>query len=432
MEQLDPETTQSEPGPEQTYRGTPPGKGVIILRILLPLCAIAGGLFVALWLMKTSPEAKPRVKNSNATLVNVQLVEFLPRKVQLTAMGTVRPKQDVSLKPQVSGEIVALSNEFQPGGFFAAGETLLRIDDTDYRLALEQLTGEVARAEAELQLEQGNQLVALKEFELLGEPVSEEEKNLMLRKPQLENLRAALNIARSKQEQTRVNLQRTEITAPFNALVMERYVDLGTRVNSASDLARLVGTDAYWVEVSLPVGQLRWINIPKTQSATGARARIYDRAAWGDALYRDGRVARLSATVEEKGRMARLLVEVADPLALLKENSDKPGLLLNSYVRVDLEGRQLTSTAAISRDFLRDGDTLWIMDREDKLDIRTVEIVFRGEKEVYIASGVATGERLITTILPTPVQGMSLRLSGEGQQQEMVGSVGQAKPAGEQ
>lgn len=428
----EPESPQTAPGPENSDRRPPLGKGVIILRIVLPLLVIGIGLGLSLWLMETGPEAKPRTKNRNATLVNVQTVEFKPRQIRISAMGTVRPKQEVHLKPQVTGKIVAISDEFLPGGFFRTGEVLLRIDDTDYRLTVEQLASDVARAEAELQLEQGNQLVSLKEFELLGEAVSDEEKFLMLRQPQLENLRAALAAAESRLEQARINLQRAEIRAPFNAIVFSREVNLGTRVTTGSDLAMLVGTDAYWVEVSVPVSRLRWIEIPRSRSEHGASVMIYDQAAWGDGVNRVGWVARLSAAIEEKGRMARLLIEVPDPQALEKDNSGKPGLLLHSYVRVEIEGRELMSTAAISRDLLRDDDTVWIMDRDNRLDIRKVEIAFRGEEEIYLTAGLENGERLITSLLPTPVQGMPLRLPGDPEQQEKAELVEQPDKTGKQ
>ena len=186
---------------------------------------------------------------------------------------------------------------------------------------MRQLTTDVAKAESDLQLEQGNQLVAQKEYKLLGETVSDVEKALMLRRPQLENLRATLEAAQAKLEQARVDLARTQIKAPFNAVVQARSADVGARASESTVLATLVGTDAYWVEVSVPVSQLRWIRIPQTDGDQGALVRVYDSAAWGDGVFRQGRVVRLEADLEEQGRMARLLVRVEDPLSLQPDNT---------------------------------------------------------------------------------------------------------------
>jgi RND family efflux transporter MFP subunit len=361
-------------------------------------------------LMQSGPQAKPRIKVRNATLVNVQMLEVGPQMTALSVMGTVKPSREVLLKPQVNGEIISLSNEFLPGGHFRTGERLLQVDPSDYRLAIRRLASDVAKVQAEIQLEQGNQLVAQKEYELLGEQVSDAEKSLMLRQPQLETLQASLEAAQARLDQARLDLQRTEIDTPFNAMVMSREVNLGTRVTSASTLAMLVGTDIYWVEVLVPVSQLRWIEIPRADDQQGSEVRISNPSAWGQGVSRVGRVVRLAAGLEEQGRMARLLIEVPDPLALKPSNKDLPQMLIDSYVQVEIMGRELPAVAAIDRELIRDGETVWIMNDQDLLDIREVEIVFKGRDQVLVSSGIQDGERLVVSNLPTPVQGMTLRL----------------------
>lgn len=384
-----------------------------VLRFLLPLLVLGIGLALSLWLLETGPQAKPKPKARNATLVDVRPIVFGPQKTAISAMGTVKPSLEVNLKPQVSGEITEVAGNFLPGGHFRRGETLLKIDPTDYRLAVRQLASDVARVGSELQMEQGNQLVARKEYELLGETVSEEEKALMLRQPQLDTLHASLEAAQARLEQARIDLKRTEIAAPFNAMVQSREVNIGTRVSEGTALAMLIGTDVYWVEVSVPVSQLRWIKIPQAEGEEGSPVRVYDQAAWGSEAFREGKVIRLAAALEEQGRMARLLVEVPDPLALQPKNAGRPKMLIDSYVRVEIEGRDLPSAAVIDRELIRDGDTLWIMDKEGRLDIRAIDIAFRGRDYVLVTAGVADGERLVVSALSTPVPGMPLRLQEE-------------------
>lgn len=382
-----------------------------ILRLVLPLAVLGAAVAAAVFFLQTPPEAKPRPATRNAALVEVRPIEVGPQTTMIHAMGTVQPDRLVELRPRVGGEVVELGGDFVPGGHLAKGERLLRIDPTDYRLTVRQIAGEVARVESELQLEQGNQLIARKEYELLGEPVSEEELALMLRRPQLENLQAALEAARARLEQARVNLARTEIAAPFNAVVQARGANLGARVGESTPLGTLIGTDEYWVEVSVPVSQLRWISIPHGGGPEGGSpVRLYDEAAWGPGVYRIGRVIRLAAALEESGRMARLLVRVEDPLSLRKENAGAPRLLIGSYVRGIIEGKTVPAAAAIEREFLRDGDRVWVLDAENRLDIRPVEIAYRGPDRVLVTGGLAAGERLIVSDLPAPVAAMPLRL----------------------
>jgi len=381
-----------------------------LLRLLLPVVIILVSVTISAWLIQSGPEAKPRPKVRNAIGVDVRTVEFGPQHTTVSIMGTVKPQREVALKPQVSGEIIWISDNLLPGGRFSADEPLLKIDPSDYRLAEKQLASEVARVEADLQIELGRQRVAQKEFELLGEQVSAEEQALMLREPQRENLRAILEGTRAQLEQAKLDLERTTIKAPFNAVVMSREVNLGTRVSPTAILATLVGSDAYWIEAPVPSSQLKWLTIGQQGDRTGSPVRIYDTTTWGPGSFRTGQLIGLTAMVEEQGRMAKLLTEVADPLALQSTSKKLPKLLLGSYVRIEIVGKTLPHAAAIERDLVRDGDRVWIMDDQDRLDIRPVEIAFRGRDQVLVTAGIKDGERLVTSNLPSPVQGMSLQI----------------------
>jgi RND family efflux transporter MFP subunit len=319
----------------------------------------------------------------------------------------------VALNPRVSGEIIRVNDHLIPGGHFLKEEPLLTIDPSDYQLMVRQLASEVARAQADYQVEQGYQLVAKKEFALLNEEVSAEEQALMLREPQLERSRAALQSAQAKLAQADLDLQRTVVKAPFNAIVMSRNVNLGTRVTPATPLATLVGSDAYWVEASIPASQLKWIDTDRVDGTPGSPVRIYDTASWGSDSYRKGEVVGLTATVEKQGRMARILISIPDPLALRPEHAGAERLLLDTYVRVEIDGRPLEQATVIERDLLRDGDKVWIMNDAGKLDIRSVEIAFRNQNEVLVTGDLREGEQLIISNLPSPVAGMALRLQDD-------------------
>jgi len=381
-----------------------------LLRLLLPVIVVIISASVAVWMMQSGPKAKPRAKTRNAVLVDVRPIELGPQTTTVSVMGTVKPQREVALKPRVSGEIIKVGDNLIPGGRFNKGEELLAIDPSDYQLVVRQLASEVARVESDTQMELGRQRVAQKEYELLGESVSEVEKTLMLREPQLENNRALLEGTRARLEQAQLDLKRTSVRSPFNAVVMSREVNLGTRVSPSTTLATLVGSDSYWVEAPIPASQLQWISLGQENNDSGSPVHIYDSVAWGPNRSRSGQLVGLTAMVEENGRMAKLLAEIPDPLSLQPPSSEQPKLLLGSYVRVEIEGKLLSKAAAIERDLIHNGEQLWIMDEEGRLDIRTVEIAFRGREQVLVTGGVNHGERLITTNLPSPVQGMTLRL----------------------
>lgn len=392
------------------------GRGVMttFLRVLLPLVVLAAGVLVAARFLDTAPVAKQRPPDRRPALVEVEPVRVSPERVVVEGMGTVTPARSVEVHPRVSGEVLEVSREVLPGGIVRAGQPLVRIDTADYEIAVRRLEGDVAKAEADLKVELGNQSIAEKEYELLGDLIQEGDRELVLRKPQLESVEAALDQARAALAKARLDLERTTVRAPFNAVVRSRGVNKGARVTEATVLTTLVGADAYWVEVAVPVDDLGWLRIPRDGSERGSAVRVYDPASRGGAAYRSGRVIRLAAAVEEQGRMAQVLVEVEDPLALEPANAGRPALLLGSYVRVEIEGATLPSVAAVERGLLRDGDAVWVMDEEGRLDIRPVGIAFRGRDRVFVSSGIAAGERLVTTDLSSPVQGMALRTREEG------------------
>ena len=383
-------------------------------RVLAPVIMLLAGVAAAVALMQSGPSAKREPPPRQARLVEIQPVVFGSASTRIDAMGTVIPAESVTLQAQVGGEIVSVSDDLEPGGLFSAGDELLRIDPRDYELAVLQRESEVAQAQSTLRLEQGQQAIAKREFEIHNESMQEDDLDLVLRKPQLESVRAQLALARASLEKAQLDLQRTRVRAPFNAIVESKAVDVGARVTTANTLAVLAGTDACWVEVSVPVRELKWISIPRGSAVAGSRVRISNPAAWGEGAWREGHVIRLAGGLEKEGRMARLIVAVDDPFTLRPENSDKPVMLMESYVSVEIEGRPLEQVASVAREHLRDGDQLWIMGADDALDIRKVDIVFRGHNQVLVTNGIEAGERLVVTDLAAPVAGMPLRINEAG------------------
>jgi RND family efflux transporter MFP subunit len=403
------------------------------LHILLPIAALACGVAITLYLMKTAPEAQPRKKTPTATLVEVRKVQAGAQQTVINGMGEIIPARDIELKPRVSGEIVAINAEFLPGGYFHTGQTMLKIDPADYALVIRQLESEAAKAESDLALEMGYQQIAKKEFALLNESVRPEERALILRQPQLDKLKASQTFAQARLAQARLDLARTEIQAPFNSVIESRNVDRGAKVTESTVLARLVGTDAFWLRLTIPVEQLQWVQIPANSNEVGSTVRVFTQGNNGPDHFRIGRVIRLAASLEAQGRMAQLLVEVDDPLCRKAENADKPRLLLGSYVRAEVEGTGIASGISIDRADIHDGNTIWLMDDEDRLAIRTVDIAFRNRDQVIVREGITEGEYLVTSSLASPVAGIPLRLAGDEKQADKLGQGkrGTARPIAE-
>jgi RND family efflux transporter MFP subunit len=351
--------------------------------------------------------------------VEVTEIVHTTEDVVVTAQGTVTAAQQVQVRPEVAGRIVKLSRSLGPGGRFAAGETIAIIDERDYRVQLTAQQETVARARLALRQEQARKVVAEEEWELLEAsiPADESNRDLALRLPQIEQAEAAITAAEGALAKAELDLERCTITAPFNAVVLREQVDLGQLANPQTEVATLVGTDAYWIQVSLPLEHLKWIEIPGRGGKRGSTATVIHSAGSVE-ISRAGRVERLLGDVDPGGRMARLLIVIDDPLNLKRRHQgpDLP-LLIGSYVTVEIHGRTIDNAIVIPRRALREVHSegangarqgLWILDGDDRLATHEAEVIWRTEDTVIVSNGFADGERLITSTISTPIEGMKL------------------------
>lgn len=295
------------------------------INIIVSLLIVVGtGALSSFWLTN-QPRAARKPTDRIIPLVetiNPQVIDF---QTTVHALGNVIPAQSVDLTPRVEGTVVSVSDSFIEGGLLKRNEEIVKLDPTDYELRLRQAESDLTRAQFNLKLELGQQAIAKREFEMLGNNLDELATELIQRKPHLEASKAALKAAEAALEQARLNLDRTRTLAPFDAVVVERNANIGSRVTASANgapLVRLVSTESFWIDVALPIDKLRWIDIPGINGLEGAPVKVTFENAWGPDAFRIGVVKRLKADVEPEGRMAKLLVEVNDPMALKPANKN--------------------------------------------------------------------------------------------------------------
>ncbi len=382
------------------------------VKIALVIVIVVAAAAAYRYQMKTSPQAQRQRPPRQAKLVRVIPVQKGNCTTAVKAMGPALPAQQVTLHPQVAGRIVVMSEAVIPGGIIHAGQALMTIDRRDYEILVQQRHADVARALKDLKVEQGNRAVAKQEYELLGEVVTEEDRELVLREPQLASAQSALESAQAALRKAELDLSRCDITAPFNAIIQEKLVDIGTTVTSGTQLVSLMATDEAWIDLKVPIDQLKWLTIPLRNRDPGSTATIYNPLAWGPRRFRTGRILRLHGQIEAEGKQARLLAVVDDPFCLKSENYDKPKLLMGSFVQAQIQGRTLESVFPVKRPYVRDNNTVWIVDDDSRLQIRPVQIAYSGPDEVFVSTGLVENEQLVVTDIAAPMPGMPLRIAG--------------------
>jgi RND family efflux transporter MFP subunit len=382
---------------------------LICSAILLLAATVVGAIFL------TEPTAqRSSASKQTAMLVEVTQAERGTFRPTIVAMGSVRAEQEIVLGPRVGGQIVAIAESFTPGGFVAAGEVLLQIDPADYEATLLQRQSELRQASAELEMELGRQDLAKKDYEQLEKTISDQYKALVLREPQLNTARAAVEAAEAAVRQAQLDLERTRIRAPFAAHILSREAHVGSQVSPGQPLGQLVGVESYWVEATVPVADLRWIEFPQDTGSPGSNARIRNRAAWPEDTFRAARVHRLIGALDSQTRLARVLLTVPDPLAHEPGSAGLPPLMVGSFVEARIEGEPLEDVIRMDRDYLRQNDTVWV-NEDGVLRIHSPEIVFRDADYAYIQAGLDEGDRVVTTNLSTVLDGARLRLEGESE-----------------
>lgn len=370
--------------------------------IALPIAIVVGALLVTGGLVAMRSDAEQVAPEAVPTQVEVVELRSENAVSRVEATGVVQPAQQVVLTPQVSGRIVWQSDEMQPGSRVEKGKVLARIDPTEFELLVEQARSSVRSAEVELELEKGRQRVAEREWALLGDGRDPAEAPLALRKPQLQASEQALRAAKSSLKQAELNLQRTFLVAPFNAVVLDENVDVGQVVGQQTTVATLVGTDELWVRVSVPVSQLPAVELP-SDDEPGSRAVVEQRLGGGANVVRDGSVARLLGQLDPQTRTAQLLVAIPDPM---KADDGGLPLLPGAYVDVRIDGRILENVFRVPRIAIDGADKVWVVEREGTLASRTVNIGWREADDVIVTDGLEDGVQLVVSPLSLPIENM--------------------------
>ncbi|NQZ83410.1 MAG: efflux RND transporter periplasmic adaptor subunit [Colwellia sp.] len=373
-------------------------------QIIVPIAILAAGilLFVGLSAMKKPPEEKAEVDNT--PIVAVELVTVAPMTLTVDSYGVVKPKYETELVAQVSGQIVDLSPIFVRGGFINKGQLLARIDPNDYKAALIEAQANMASARAALEKERAQGQVAEREWKRITDTSPTE---LSLRKPQLAQELARVKSAQAAVLRAKRNLERTEIRAPYDAMIESRNIGLGSYVGTGSMVGKLLGTDV--AEVRLPVAdnQLQFL----LGNGVNSQVQLKGTFAGIDTQWH-AQIARSEGVIDNKSRMSYLVAEINDPYLLNTKDEAKSPLRFGSYVKAEIIGLQLSQASLVPR-YLVNDNRVAILDKDSKLHYAEVGIVRQEGANVVIESGLVDGDKLIISALDYPLDGMKLALVGE-------------------
>ncbi len=376
------------------------GKNRILLTLGLVVLIFITGAGITFYFISNKPEAKGRPPKPREQPVEVVEIAPATKNMQIHGMGTVIASRAVDLMARVSGQIEDIHPQFTPGGRMQAGDVAVILDDTDAVLTLRSAESALTTAKASLEIEKGQQKVAKAQLTLLKKRLQvQDNEDLALRKPQLNQALATLQDAQAKRDKAKLDLERTKVKVPFNALITERHVNPGSYISATTSLATLVGADSYWVEMALPVESLSYLTFG-SKKKKGSSAFITGRS---QKRPRKGYVLQKTGGLLPQSRMAKVIVEVPDPLS-------SPSLLLDEYVSVVIEGPERKNVYALPHSLIREGGSAWIF-KDKVLEIRPLTIAWQDKDYAYVTAGLNPGEQIVSSYIASPVPGMALRLT---------------------
>ena len=379
-----------------------------LLVLGIALC-VTGAMFA---LRESTPAERPELR---APLVEVVRAEPQTVRFRVAAQGTVEPRTESDLVAEVAGRIVWASPELASGGFFARGDTLVRIDPRDYQVALEGAQAALGRAESQLTLTTST----LERQRSMHERGISSQARMDDAVHAQANAQAGVGEARVAVRRAKLDLERTRIRALFAGRVREKRVDLGQFVGRGASVARVYSIDV--AEVRLPVrdADLAYLDLPSGPEEEAAAAASGQPAPGPDVELSatvagqrrtwHGRIVRSEGARDARTRMLSLVAEVDDPYARSGEPGRAP-LPIGIFVDASIEGRRVDGVFQVPRAALRREGEIWVVDDSGHLRIRRVEPLRSDREHSWLRAGVAAGERVVVSPLELATDGMAVRV----------------------
>ncbi len=367
--------------------------------------ATAGALSALLF--QTAP--RPEMIEPVAVLPLVRVLTIHPEtlRMHVVAHGSVAPRTESDLVAEVRGRILTVAPALVAGGFFEAGDELLRLDDREHEIAVRRARAQVKLRESEARLAAAD---ATRRRQLADRGAASAAELEQYESRELVAL-ALLDESRAALQQADLDLERTIVRAPFAGRVRERPVDVGQFVNPGTKLARIYAVD--YSEVRLPVQteDLAHLDLgPGTGSGAdatlGSPITLRAKLAGSD-LEWQATLVRTEGEIDLRTRTLHLVARIDDPYGRLSERA--VALPSGLFVEAEIAGRELTGVFVLPAAAVRDGDNVYVVDAEDRLVIRSVEVIRRDRDRVVIGEGLADGERIVVSPLRAVSNGMRLR-----------------------
>lgn len=378
----------------------------LLMKIGAPIAVVVAGIAIIVGLSagKAEPEKKDPVIRPLA--MHVAPVKSGTSQLYVQSQGEVRPRHEILLVPQVSGRIVYIDRDFGEGSAVQPGQTLIKIDPSDYQLAVTRAKGRIAEAEVRLEQEEADARIKAEQWKNWvsdGEPTP-----LALNKPQVAEAKAKLEAARADLKAAELNLARTQISVPFEGRIREKKAGLGQLASAGQTLGIAYSTDLVEVRLPLTDEQLGDLGLPiGHQAVYGDGPEVTFTANLGGKTHDwTGYIVRTDAAIDPTTRLIYATAQVNDPYGSAASNNTP--LAVGLFVKAAIKGKSIDNSLIIPRIALRGKNQVYIVSDDNKMEIRTVTVASTSTDEVILTSGVSAGEKVIISPVRTASNGLNV------------------------
>ena len=370
-----------------------------MLRLLVVAGILGGAIMIAAMLVQIRPEPAKKDTEIPDPLVDVLVLESLTENFEVRSQGTVQPRTETVLSAEVSGTVTSISPMFIAGGVFDRNEVLMRIDPTNYEVAVRQAEALVRQRAIE---HDGAAKLRSQGYRAEAEYASAV---------------AALVSAEAELVRAKRNLERTYIRLPYEGMVRAKESDLGQFVNPGTRLGVVFATD--FAEVRLPLTDLdlAFLELPSAAAlqakgdAQGPEVTL-SATQKGRVNQWQARIVRSEGVVDEKSRVTYAVARIEDPYRRHMEGSPLP---IGTFVAAVIDGKSAEGVIRVPRGAVRGSNELLFVTEQNEVEIRSVTIIRSDAEFSYVGGGAESGERIVTSAIEAPIRGMKVRVAGEAE-----------------
>ncbi|MFT6269198.1 MAG: RND family efflux transporter MFP subunit [Alphaproteobacteria bacterium] len=372
----------------------------VFIKILILIAMLTVGFGIMGIIHAVAEETEEKKPVDARPVISVEALVAIDHQIEITSFGELMPLESTELSAQVSGEVLSWNKNFVAGGVVKRDEVLFTIESDTYEAAVLQAEAQISLAKATLIEEQARQQVAKREARNLPQS---QVSDLYLRKPQVISAQAQLKSAEASLRIANRNLAKTEVRAPYDALIISRDVGTGQFVSTGMKVAHLNNIET--AEITIPIAGFDSGFIQDSLQNIVANVSTIGKIN----ITREGMVNRNLGVVDQNTRMQHLVVRVEDPYGI--ENG-LPSIKFGTYVQVKFAGKVIENVFKVPQSLVNNRK-IWLVDSDNLLESHEVVVVREEGTFFYISSGLSERDRLVKNLPEYPQNGMEVNIHEE-------------------